>query len=104
MNGALALLIACQSSRRLKMSLPPAAIQKIMALGANVTDPADMPSALEIPQSNNESIVLYTDFKVDLGTYLMELGGDITTGVRSLEDAIKCVVVPSALYSRGIAG
>lgn len=40
------------------------ALQTIRDLGATVVDPADLPSADEIAVSNNETIVLNTDFKV----------------------------------------
>lgn len=41
-----------------------AALNTIRALGATVVDPADLPSADEIAVSNNETVVLDTDFKV----------------------------------------
>jgi len=40
------------------------ALNTIRGLGATVIDPADMPSAEEIVNSNNETIVLDIDFKV----------------------------------------
>lgn len=40
------------------------ALQTIRDLGATVVDPADLPSADEIAVSNNETVVLDTDFKV----------------------------------------
>jgi amidase len=40
------------------------ALQVIRGLGATVVDPADIPSAEEIIRSDNETIVLDTDFKV----------------------------------------
>jgi amidase len=40
------------------------AIATIRSLGATVVDPADLPSADEIVRSNNETVVLDTDFKV----------------------------------------
>lgn len=41
------------------------AIQTIKGLGATVVDPADLPSADEIAVSNNETLVLDVDFKVN---------------------------------------
>ena len=41
-----------------------AALDTLRKLGATVVDPADLPSAEEIVTSNNENIVLDTDFKV----------------------------------------
>lgn len=40
------------------------ALKTIRDLGATVIDPADLPSADEIPDSQNETIVLKADFKV----------------------------------------
>lgn len=40
------------------------ALKTIKGLGATVVDPADLPSADEIANSNNETIVLDIDFKV----------------------------------------
>lgn len=40
------------------------ALETIKELGATVVDPADLPSADEIVTSNNETVVLDTDFKV----------------------------------------
>jgi len=40
------------------------ALGNIKSLGATVIDPADMPSADEISNSKNETIVLDVDFKV----------------------------------------
>ena len=62
-----------------------AAIKKIASLGAHVQDPADLPSAQEFLTSNNETIVLDTDFKVDLAAYLAELSN---ATVLTLEDVI----------------
>ena len=42
------------------------ALNVIRGLGATVVDPADLPSAEEILNSNNETIVLDIDFKVRL--------------------------------------
>ncbi|KAJ9094744.1 hypothetical protein QFC21_005902 [Naganishia friedmannii] len=62
-----------------------AAIAKIQTLGASIQDPADLPSFAEYLQSNNETIVLQNDFKVDFGTYMSKL---ISSPVRTLEDVI----------------
>lgn len=40
------------------------ALNTLRDLGANVVDPADLPSGNEIAVSNNETIVLNVDFKV----------------------------------------
>jgi amidase len=45
-----------------------------------------MPSANELLYSNNETIVLRTDFKVDFAAYMANL---ISSEVRTLEDVIK---------------
>lgn len=42
------------------------ALRVIRSLGATVVDPSDMPSGLEIVSSHNETIVLSTEFKVNL--------------------------------------
>ncbi|KAF8513732.1 amidase signature enzyme [Hysterangium stoloniferum] len=63
------------------------ALNVIRSLGATVVDPADLPSADEIVVSNNETIVLDVDFKVQLNQYYQAL----TTrppGVQSLADVI----------------
>ncbi|KAL8280372.1 hypothetical protein RQP46_007289 [Phenoliferia psychrophenolica] len=56
-----------------------AAIEKIASLGAHVQDPANLPSAMEFTTSSNETIVLDTDFKVDLAAYLAELSNATVT-------------------------
>ena len=45
------------------------ALNVIRGLGATVVDPADLPSAEEILNSNNETIVLDIDFKVRLFSF-----------------------------------
>lgn len=40
------------------------ALDTLRSLGATVVDPADLPSAEAIVESNNETVVLDTDFKV----------------------------------------
>jgi amidase len=61
------------------------ALGTMASLGAQIQDPADLPSAPELVTSNNETIVLRTDFKVDIEEYLRGLGGDPEEGVRTLE-------------------
>ncbi|EJD01995.1 amidase signature enzyme [Fomitiporia mediterranea MF3/22] len=63
------------------------AIETIKGLGATVVDPADLPSADEIAVSNNETIVLDIDFKVQLNAYFEALLEN-PSGVRSLADLI----------------
>ncbi|KAJ7861718.1 amidase signature enzyme [Mycena olivaceomarginata] len=64
------------------------ALRTIKGLGATVVDPADLPSADEFVTSNNETIVLDVDFKVQLNQYLKALVKN-PSGVRSLADLIK---------------
>jgi len=40
------------------------ALGTLKSLGATIVDPADLPSAYEIYQSNNETVILDVDFKV----------------------------------------
>lgn len=40
------------------------ALETLKSLGATIVDPADLPSAYEIYESNNETVVLDVDFKV----------------------------------------
>jgi len=63
------------------------ALNVIRGLGATVVDPADLPSADEIAVSNNETIVLDVDFKVQLNQYYEALLAN-PSGVRSLADLI----------------
>ncbi|KAK0500053.1 amidase signature enzyme [Armillaria luteobubalina] len=64
------------------------ALETIKLLGATVVDPADLPSAENILRSNNESIVLDVDFKVELNRYFAGLIKN-PSGVRTLADLIK---------------
>jgi len=64
------------------------ALDILRSLGATVVDPADLPSADEIIVSNNETIVLDIDFKVQLNEYYQALVKN-PSGVRSLADLIK---------------
>ncbi|KAI0077607.1 amidase signature enzyme [Panus rudis PR-1116 ss-1] len=64
------------------------ALDTIRSLGATVVDPADLPSAEEIAVSDNETIVLDVDFKIQLDQYYQNLKSN-PSGVRSLADLIK---------------
>jgi amidase len=61
------------------------AIEAMKRAGAIIVDPADLPSAQAIADSNDELTVLVFDFKADLNTYLAERG-DPT--IRTLQDVI----------------
>ncbi|KIM38862.1 hypothetical protein M413DRAFT_419820 [Hebeloma cylindrosporum] len=63
------------------------ALVTIKSLGATIIDPADLPSADEIANSNNETIVLDIDFKVQLNAWYQSLLKN-PSGVRSLADLI----------------
>ncbi|KAJ3889722.1 amidase signature enzyme [Lentinula edodes] len=63
------------------------ALDVMRELGATVVDPADLPSAEEIARSNNETVVLDTDFKIQINAWLEGLIS-IPSGVRSLADLI----------------
>ncbi|PAV17947.1 amidase signature enzyme [Pyrrhoderma noxium] len=63
------------------------ALNTIRNLGATVIDPADLPSADEIAVSNNETIVLDVDFKVQLNSYFASLLEN-PSGVQTLADLI----------------
>ncbi|KAF8963514.1 amidase signature enzyme [Flammula alnicola] len=63
------------------------ALETIKSLGATVVDPADLPSADEIANSNNETIVLDIDFKIQLNAYYAALLEN-PSGVRSLAELI----------------
>ena len=64
-----------------------ASIRIIRALGATVIDPAEFPDAEEMLASNNETIVLDTDFKVDVKNYIDGLL-EVPTNVTDLADLI----------------
>ncbi|CAA7270086.1 unnamed protein product [Cyclocybe aegerita] len=63
------------------------ALETIKGLGATIVDPADLPSALEIARSDNETVVLNVDFKVQLNAWFESLISN-PSGVRSLADLI----------------
>src|SRR6266496_595263 len=50
-----------------------AAIERLRALGAEIIDPADIPTAQQISSSKAELTVLLAEFKADLNAYLAEL-------------------------------
>ncbi|KAF9027405.1 amidase signature enzyme [Hymenopellis radicata] len=63
------------------------ALDVMRQLGATVVDPADLPSAEEFVRDGNETMVLDTDFKVELNRYYASLIEN-PSGVRSLADLI----------------
>ncbi|KAG6847917.1 hypothetical protein H0H93_004893 [Arthromyces matolae] len=72
------------------------ALDVLRGLGATIVDPADLPSAEDILRSNNETVVLDTDFKVQLNNYFSSLISN-PTGVRSLADLIQFNIEHPAL-------
>ena len=60
-----------------------AAIEKIKALGAEIIDPANIPTAKQMSSSDAEFTVLLFEFKADLNSYLAELA---SSPVRTLEE------------------
>ncbi|RDX52374.1 amidase signature enzyme [Lentinus brumalis] len=64
-----------------------ASLNTIRGLGATIVDPADFPDFDELEASNNETIVLDTDFKVQVAQYISELL-HVPTGVKNLADLI----------------
>ncbi|OBZ66433.1 hypothetical protein A0H81_13690 [Grifola frondosa] len=64
------------------------ALETLRGLGATVVDPANLPSANEIAVSNNETIVLDVDFKIQLNAYYAALLEN-PSGVRSLAELIQ---------------
>jgi amidase len=61
------------------------AIERMKELGAEIIDPADIPTAQQMSSSNSELTVLLFEFKADLNTYLAEL---VSSPVRTLADII----------------
>lgn len=61
------------------------ALEIIKSLGAEIVDPADLPSSDELAVSKNESIVFAHDFKYDLSLYLAELAD---SRVHSVADVV----------------
>ncbi|KAI0704181.1 amidase signature enzyme [Cerioporus squamosus] len=64
-----------------------ASLDTMRGLGATIVDPADFPDFDEFVASNNETIVLNVDFKVDVNKYISELV-EVPTGVKDLADLI----------------
>jgi amidase len=62
-----------------------AAIDRMKELGAEIIDPADIPTAQQIAASKSELTVLLFEFKAGLNRYLAEL---ISSPVRTLADII----------------
>jgi amidase len=63
-----------------------AAIESMRQLGAEIIDPADIPTAQQISSTEAELTVLLFEFKADLNKYLSEL---TNTRIRTLEDIIE---------------
>ncbi|KAG1743677.1 amidase signature enzyme [Suillus paluster] len=65
------------------------ALEMLKVLGATIVDPADLPSAYELYESNNdnETVVLHVDFKVQLNAWFDSLIAN-PSGVASLEELI----------------
>lgn len=61
------------------------AIERMRELGAEIIDPADIPTAKQVASSQAEMQVLLFEFKADLNTYLSALE---SSPVRSLEEVI----------------
>ncbi|KAI0819884.1 amidase signature enzyme [Trametes gibbosa] len=66
-----------------------ASLETLRARGATIVDPADFPDSEELLASNNETLVLNTDFKasVDVEKYISGLL-EVPTGVKNLADLI----------------
>ncbi|KAI0634590.1 amidase signature enzyme [Trametes polyzona] len=64
-----------------------ASLDTLRKQGATIVDSADFPDSDELLASNNETIVLNTDFKVDVERYIAGLL-EIPTGVKTLADLI----------------
>ncbi|HEV2653839.1 MAG TPA: amidase [Ktedonobacteraceae bacterium] len=62
-----------------------AAIERMRELGAEIIDPADIPTSQEMESSQDELTVLLSEFKADLNAYLAEL---TSSSVRTLADII----------------
>ncbi|WP_231577960.1 amidase [Thermorudis peleae] len=63
------------------------AIQVMRDLGAEIIDPADIPTAQQIATSDAELTVLLYEFKHDIAAYLARLGPDFP--MKTLEDLIR---------------
>ena len=62
-----------------------AAIQILQAAGAVIVDPADLPSAAQLPTDPSETTVLFYDFPIDMAAYL---AGRTGLSVHTLADLI----------------
>ncbi len=62
------------------------AIEQLRNLGAEIIDPADIPTAKQMSTSNAEMVLLLHEFKAGLNTYLSEL---TNTRIRTLADIIE---------------
>jgi amidase len=62
------------------------AIQRMSGLGAVIVDPADIPTAKQMRESEAELTVLHYEFKADLNAYLSGLGANAL--VHTLEEVI----------------
>jgi amidase len=67
-------------------AIAEAAIATLQSLGAVVVDPADIPSAKQLRDSQGELTVLLYEFKADLNAYLAELGPEAP--VHTMADVI----------------
>jgi amidase len=67
-------------------AIAEAAIQTLRAQGAIIVDPANIPTAKTMRESDDELTVLHYEFKVDLNDYLASVGGQ--PAVRSLAELI----------------
>lgn len=66
-------------------SIAEVAIERLRALGAEVIDPVNIPTAKRMDTSNSEITVLLFELKAGLNKYLAEL---VSSPVRTLEDII----------------
>ena len=66
-------------------AIAEAAIRRMKRLGAEIVDPANIPTAKLMSTSENELTVLLYEFKADMNRYLSELD---SSKVRSLKDII----------------
>ncbi|KAG5644846.1 hypothetical protein DXG03_007576 [Asterophora parasitica] len=64
------------------------ALAVLRSLGATIVDPADLPTADEILVSENEKIVLATDFKQEINDHFAHLKSN-PSGVRNLGEVIQ---------------
>jgi len=64
------------------------ALDTLRKLGATVVDPADIPTAQQIVESDDENTVLDVDFKIQLNAYFAALKAN-PSGVRTLEQLIE---------------